>query len=215
MRIRKTDRLSYLYNMVSRTSTLAIYAIMATLLLQLANGEALLGVGSSTIIDTIVESSTAPIFPKFTTILSITNDQKNAESSVRNDVITTNATKSHSVIVKKISTNNELWDALINDCLRKPTMSCFQKNVYSYLDGALAMQDINVTGSFKFLQNKVDPYKYTKEANDQDEIENDIPDEDEARSGMSTPSAVLLWVLVCICAQYICLIHTLYSRMYL
>lgn len=159
---------------------MAIYVIMATLLLQLANAESLLT--SSTITDTIVESSTAPIVPKITTKLSIVN--VNADISASDDAIT-NFTRSHAV-VKKISTNNELWDALINECLRKPTMSCFQKNVHSYLDGALEMQDVNVTGNFKFLQNKVDPYKYTKEANDQDEIENDIPDEDEARSGTFT-----------------------------
>lgn len=184
MRVRKTDRLSHLYNMVSRTKSLAIYVITATLLLQLVNGELPVG------IDAVVEAVTAPLVPKFTTKLSLVHEQLNADSSGSDDAIT-NTTKSHAAIVKKISTNNELWDALINECLRKPTMSCLQKNVYSYLDGTLAMQDINVTGNFKFLQNKVDPYKYTKEANDQDEIENDIPDEDEARSGTSTPSAYI------------------------
>lgn len=203
MRVRETDRLSYLYNMVSRTNSLSIYVIIATLLLHLANGESLLA-ASSTNIGTVIESSTAPIVSKFTTTLSITNDKINAESSAGDDAIA-NTTKSHAAIVKKISTNNELWDALINECLRKPTMSCFQKNVYSYLDGALAMQDVNVTGNFKFLQNKVDPYKYTKEANDQDEIENDIPDEDEARSGTSTSSTFCeccIRVLVCLFDSY-------------
>lgn len=193
----RTDRLSYLYNMVSRTNSLAIYVIMATLLLQLANGELLLT--SSTITDIVVESSTEPIVPKFTTKHLIVNDKINSESSAGVDVVT-NTTKMHATIVKKISTNNELWDALINECLRKPTMSCLQKNVHSYLDGTLALQDVNVTGNFKFLQNKVDPYKYTKEAYDQDEIENDIPDEDEARSGTFTTSA-----LCECCVRVVCL----------
>lgn len=72
---------------------------------------------------------------------------------------------------------------IFTDCLRKPSFSCFQKNVHNYLNSALDLDDVNVTSSFKFLKNKVDLYKYTKEANDHFMKENEIPDE-EARSGI-------------------------------
>lgn len=73
-----------------------------------------------------------------------------------------------------LATGNELWDGLINECLKRPTMSCFQKNVYTYLDDTLQAGDVNVAGGLKFLKNKVDTLE-TLEAAD--------VDDDDARSG--------------------------------
>ncbi|XP_030371715.1 uncharacterized protein LOC115622000 [Scaptodrosophila lebanonensis] len=56
---------------------------------------------------------------------------------------------------RRFSTGNELWDGIIRDCYIKPSISCFQKNVYSYLDGALDAHDVNVTQRFKFYRNQV------------------------------------------------------------
>lgn len=80
-----------------------------------------------------------------------------------------------------LSTGNTLWDGLIQDCLHKPSFSCIQKNVYTYLDDTLNVEDVNVTNRFFFTKNKVDFTKYTKEAN-YDLDNNEIPDAD-ARSG--------------------------------
>ncbi|KAM8705228.1 hypothetical protein ACLKA7_009653 [Drosophila subpalustris] len=56
---------------------------------------------------------------------------------------------------RSFSSGNELWDGIIRDCYKRPDMSCFQKNVYTYLDGALNMQDVNVTQRLKFYKNQV------------------------------------------------------------
>lgn len=88
---------------------------------------------------------------------------------------------SNKTIDKKnfLSSGNVLWDSLIQECIRKPTISCIQKNVYTYLQDTLEMGDLNVTNRLLFKKNKVDYHKYTKEANEDD---NEIPD-DSARSG--------------------------------
>ncbi|XP_037943412.1 uncharacterized protein LOC119676247 [Teleopsis dalmanni] len=59
-------------------------------------------------------------------------------------------------IAKRFSTGNELWDGIIRDCYHKPTFSCFQKNVYGFLNEALDVQDLNVTQRLKFFKNSVD-----------------------------------------------------------
>lgn len=69
----------------------------------------------------------------------------------------------------KLSTGNELWDGIIQDCYHRPMVSCFQKNVYNFLDGALESRDVNVTGQLKLFKNKVDYTKYTAEMNGGDE----------------------------------------------
>ncbi|EDW14711.2 uncharacterized protein LOC6573159 isoform X2 [Drosophila mojavensis] len=58
-------------------------------------------------------------------------------------------------IARRFSSGNELWDGLIRECYLKPDMSCFQKNVYSYLNSALDIQDVNITQRLKFYRNKV------------------------------------------------------------
>lgn len=74
---------------------------------------------------------------------------------------------------QEITTGNHLWDGIIKDCLKKPSMSCFQKNVYSYLDDLLETPSLNVTSRLLFMKNQVD-YEETRS--------NEIP-EAESRSG--------------------------------
>ncbi|XP_047036100.1 uncharacterized protein LOC124641891 [Helicoverpa zea] len=63
-------------------------------------------------------------------------------------------------------TGNVLWDNILNKCTAKPTVSCLQKNVYSYLDDRLGMNgDVEVTSGVCFKKNSVDINKYSKEAN--------------------------------------------------
>lgn len=80
------------------------------------------------------------------------------------------------------TTGNELWDGIIKQCLAKPTFSCFQKNVYTYLDRSLETGDVNVTSRFKFKKNRLDYAKCEKEFKDPDGPD-DIAAEEEARSG--------------------------------
>lgn len=72
-------------------------------------------------------------------------------------------TTNESVSSTFISTGNNLWDSLIRECLEKPSFSCIQKNVYTYLDGALKDTDMNVTNRLRFIKNKVDYRKYSEE----------------------------------------------------
>lgn len=55
-----------------------------------------------------------------------------------------------------LSTGNELWDSLIRDCLKKPTFSCIQKNVFSYLETAMGLKDVNITNRVHLTRNGVD-----------------------------------------------------------
>ncbi|XP_054741325.1 uncharacterized protein LOC129246261 [Anastrepha obliqua] len=57
---------------------------------------------------------------------------------------------------RRFSTGNDLWDDIIRDCYIQPTFSCFQKNVFTYLNGALDAHDVNVTQRLKFYRNQVD-----------------------------------------------------------
>ncbi|XP_043653881.1 uncharacterized protein LOC122620468 isoform X2 [Drosophila teissieri] len=65
-------------------------------------------------------------------------------------------------LARRFASGNELWDGLVRDCYLKPDVSCFQKNVFSYLDTALDVQDVNVTQRLKFLKNQVN-YQVEKE----------------------------------------------------
>ncbi|XP_052863658.1 uncharacterized protein LOC128270296 [Anopheles cruzii] len=86
------------------------------------------------------------------------------------------------------STGNHLWDALIADCLRKPTFACIQKNVYNFLGEQLEVENMNFTNRVQFRRNRVDFAKYTREANELDaDDDNEIPD--DARSALFEPSS--------------------------
>uniref|UniRef100_A0A182J0M4 Uncharacterized protein n=1 Tax=Anopheles atroparvus TaxID=41427 RepID=A0A182J0M4_ANOAO len=89
----------------------------------------------------------------------------------------TNATEGRGAGKPMFSTGNRLWDALIADCMRKPTFACIQKNVYSFLGEQLEVENMNFTNRVQFLKNRVDFTKYTQEANEEDsEDDNEIPD---------------------------------------
>lgn len=82
-----------------------------------------------------------------------------------------------SIIKPFISTGNSLWDGLLRECLEKPSFSCIQKNVYSYLDEFLQTTNMNVTNRLFFVKNKLDYRKYSKERNSAKE--NEIIDDEE------------------------------------
>lgn len=88
-------------------------------------------------------------------------------------------TTNESVSSTFISTGNNLWDSLIRECLEKPSFSCIQKNVYTYLDGVLKETDMNVTNRLRFIKNKVDYRKYSAEQlNHHHVYENEITDDE-------------------------------------
>ncbi|KAJ8709499.1 hypothetical protein PYW08_009503 [Mythimna loreyi] len=63
-------------------------------------------------------------------------------------------------------TGNVLWDNILNKCTDSPSVSCLQKNVYTYLDDKLGMNgDVEVSSGVCFKKNNVDINKYSKEAN--------------------------------------------------
>lgn len=63
-------------------------------------------------------------------------------------------------------TGNNLWDNILNQCSVTPSMSCLQKNVYSYLDEKFDVKgDVDIGGGVCFKKNNVDVNKFTKEAN--------------------------------------------------
>lgn len=66
-----------------------------------------------------------------------------------------------------LSTGNELWDGLIRDCLKKPTFSCIQKNVYTFLDSSLGLKNVNLTNRVQLTQNRVD-YQLPEQPNDEE-----------------------------------------------
>lgn len=174
--MRRRTGLAYLFKMVSRTNIeLNIVLIAIVLVFN---------------IDSVYPSnvnknlSTTPIPPKIYYTTVTVNQNLSAHNKIENDTLL-------------FSTDNELWDGLIKDCMRKPSFSCFQKNVHNYLNSALELDDVNVTSNFKFLKNKVDLYKYTTEANDHFMKENEIPDE-EARSGITIFIEFFLCVSSCL-----------------
>ncbi|XP_037815153.1 uncharacterized protein LOC119605856 isoform X2 [Lucilia sericata] len=63
---------------------------------------------------------------------------------------------------KRFTADNNLWSGIIQDCYRRPTFSCFQKNVYYYLNDVLDAQDVNVTQRLKFYKND-NSYQYDVE----------------------------------------------------
>lgn len=71
-------------------------------------------------------------------------------------------------LARRFASGNELWDGLVRDCYLKPDVSCFQKNVFSYLDNVLDVQDVNVTQRLKFFKNQVD-YQVDKEKEEHSE----------------------------------------------
>lgn len=75
-------------------------------------------------------------------------------------------------------TGNDLWDGIIGDCIRKPSFSCMQKNMYSYLDRTLLASDLNVTDNFLFIKNKVNFTEEFIRTNEIDDLEDSANDPD-------------------------------------
>lgn len=89
-----------------------------------------------------------------------------------------------------IRSGNELWDGLIDDCLHKPTFSCFQKNVYTYLDNTLKLDDVNVTDRILFKKIDIDVNTLYQLQNDTDE-DNEIRDEEGRDMGSGMHSYIV------------------------
>lgn len=63
-------------------------------------------------------------------------------------------------------TGNELWDNILNKCSTSPSVSCLQKNMYTFIDDKLGINgDVEVTSGVCFKKNNVDINKYSKDAN--------------------------------------------------
>lgn len=116
-----------------------------------------------------------------TTTITDLNLIKNDVSDYAETVTTSSSVKKQKPI---FSTGNELWDGLIRDCLKKPTFSCIQKNVYTYLDGTLALNDVNVTSRVQLTRNQL-VYEIPEAPKDE---ENEI--HFEGRGKLRTPHAM-------------------------
>ncbi|EDW84597.2 uncharacterized protein Dwil_GK13049 [Drosophila willistoni] len=145
-------------------------------------------------------ASTTPLNQQTSTEPSTTQDpdpETEPESGQEDWQPVVNATTDESPITKKrlandslllrfarrFSSGNDLWDGIIRDCYTKPDISCFQKNVYSYLNDALDQQDVNVTQRLKFFKNQV---QYAAESHTDEHI-NQIPNEGRAATTPDSP----------------------------
>lgn len=103
--------------------------------------------------------------------ISDLNIIKNAVSDYIDTSTTTTKTTLPSTSAGKqkplYSTGNELWDNLIRDCLKKPTFSCIQKNVYTFLDSTLNQNDVNVTSRVQLTRNQLE-YKIPETPKDEE-----------------------------------------------
>ncbi|SPP80194.1 uncharacterized protein LOC117583428 isoform X2 [Drosophila guanche] len=91
-------------------------------------------------------------------------------------------------LARRFASGNELWDGIIRDCYLRPDISCFQKNVFSYLNEALDVQDVNVTQRLKFFKNQVQ-YEAEKQEQQQQQQHNanEIPNRARAANPAETP----------------------------
>ncbi|BFF92987.1 uncharacterized protein DMAD_10924 [Drosophila madeirensis] len=92
-------------------------------------------------------------------------------------------------LARRFASGNELWDGIIRDCYLRPDISCFQKNVFSYLNEALDVQDVNVTQRLKFFKNQVQ-YEADKQEQEQEQQQhnaNEIPNRARAANPAETP----------------------------
>lgn len=91
---------------------------------------------------------------------------------------------------------NELWDGIINDCLYKPSFSCFQKNIYTYLDNTLKLSDVNVTDRILFKKIDIDPNLLAQLKNNTEEERDNEISEEETREFKSGMNLNLMWKFV-------------------
>ncbi|XP_033232312.1 uncharacterized protein Osi17 isoform X2 [Drosophila pseudoobscura] len=87
-------------------------------------------------------------------------------------------------LARRFTSGNELWNGIIRDCYLRPDISCFQKNVFSYLNDALDVQDVNVTQRLKFFKNQV---QYEADKEQEQHNANEIPNRARAAPPAETP----------------------------
>lgn len=125
--------------------------------------------------------------------LNITEIEKSNNVTITASLDQTSSSENEQSQKPMMSTGNDLWDSMIKECLKKPTFSCIQKNVYSYLDDALNLDDVNVTSKITLTRNQVkyENFWVPKEeettqsdaTRDQDKIEDNEILDFEGRSG--------------------------------
>lgn len=135
-----------------------------------------------------VESATPAMQPEMFTNYSTSSSPELIETNqqIHSDQSSTSSSTSRGKRTFRQS-GNELWDGIINDCLYKPSFSCFQKNVYTYLDNTLKLGDVNVTERIQFKRIDIDPKLLEQLQNHtDDEHDNEISHEEtrEFRSGL-------------------------------
>lgn len=144
---------------------------------------------------TLVETMSTKVFsmgPEDVTVRSspiyipLTESGPTERSFVSNIVNEINSKHSN----RTYTTGNTLWDGFLNECSPNPSLSCIQKNVYTYLDESLRFDgDVNVTEGLRFKKNKVAHWKYTEKANEKSSVMDNEVDSDETEqarfSGMS------------------------------
>ncbi|XP_031617265.1 uncharacterized protein LOC116337090 isoform X2 [Contarinia nasturtii] len=131
-----------------------------------------------------VESATPAMQPNIFTNHSITRKKISNHQIHSNQ--TASSQRSFQSIIKP--SGNELWDGIINDCLYKPSFSCFQKNIYTYLDNTLKLSDVNVTDRILFKKIDIDPNLLAQlQNNTEEERDNEISEEETREFKSESP----------------------------
>lgn len=87
---------------------------------------------------------------------------------------------------KRFADDNNLVSGIIQDCYRRPTFACFQKNVYVYLNEVLDAQDVNVTQRLKFYRND---NAYEEQAEDVEDADENLQTQTESNQQRKTTKA--------------------------
>lgn len=91
-------------------------------------------------------------------------------------------TADQSDLYANITGGNKLWNGILREC-KTASLSCIQKNVYHYLDDTFQYRgDVSFGGFMHFTSNKVDYSKYTREANNHVDDDDNDEDLEEERS---------------------------------
>lgn len=138
--------------------------------------------------------STTPMQPEFFTndTAHIVDDQLLRNQSSSSSSSASSSQQQRNTARTFVRSGNELWDGLVNDCLHKPSFSCFQKNIYTYLDGTLRLADVNVTDRIQFKKIDIDPIVLAQLQNNTDD-ENEVNDAEtrEFKSGSISDTFLL------------------------
>lgn len=125
-----------------------------------------------------------------------TNHSANVIEPIDDQISSNRSSRSYQQAKRTIvRSGNELWDGLVHDCLYKPSFSCFQKNIYTYLDNTLRLSDVNVTDRILFKKIDIDPHLLEQlQNNTEEEHDNEIPGREsrEFKSGLSIYNLLLI-----------------------